>query len=105
MENSGQVPRPRTFLAGRISVETTRHGLRSGAVRTLAESPTPPLSRREIHVLTGVAEGLSNKQIGHRLGISEKTVRNHMSRIFEKLKANNRTQAVILAMGQGLRIL
>ena len=106
MEFSGQVLRSRPIRAGRVSLDTRRHALAPGAVQGHAgKSPIAPLSSREVHVLEAVAEGLSNKQIGHRLGISEKTVRNHMSKIFEKLQANNRTQAVILAMGLGLRIL
>lgn len=52
-----------------------------------------------------MASGLSNKQIGSKLGISDKTVRNHLSRIFKKLDAGNRTQAVMTAMKGGLLIL
>jgi DNA-binding NarL/FixJ family response regulator len=63
------------------------------------------LSNREMHVLMEVAEGLSNKQIARQLGISEKTVRNHLSSVFEKLHASNRTQAVIRAMGLGVQVL
>ena len=99
--SSSKVLRPRTVLPERIGLETRHHARMSGAIPALAESRTTQLSRREIRVLEGVAEGLSNKQIGHLLGISEKTVRNHLSRIFEKLEANNRTQAVILAMSRG----
>ena len=60
------------------------------------------LSQRELHVLKQVADGLSNKQIARRLGISEKTVRNHLSRVFNKLGATNRTEAVVHAMRAGL---
>ena len=60
------------------------------------------LSSREINVLSQVARGLSNKQIATKLGISDKTVRNHLSRIFRKLDAGNRTQAVMNAMRIGL---
>lgn len=63
-----------------------------------------PLSNREIHVLMEVAEGLSNKQIARQLGISEKTVRNHLSNVFDKLQASNRTHAVMRAMRLGLQI-
>ncbi|HET7419435.1 MAG TPA: response regulator transcription factor [Candidatus Dormibacteraeota bacterium] len=62
------------------------------------------LTSREIHVLVRVAEGLSNKQIATRLGLSEKTVRNHLSRIYVKLQACNRTDAVMTAMRHGLRV-
>ncbi|TMD74707.1 MAG: response regulator transcription factor [Chloroflexi bacterium] len=60
------------------------------------------LSHRELHVLKQVADGLSNKQIARRLGISEKTVRNHLSRVFNKLGATNRTEAVMHAMRAGM---
>jgi len=60
------------------------------------------LSSLEINVLSQVARGLSNKQIATKLGISDKTVRNHLSRIFRKLDAGNRTQAVMNAMRVGL---
>ncbi len=60
------------------------------------------LSSREINVLNLVARGLSNKQIASKLGLSDKTVRNHLSRIFRKLDAGNRTQAVMNAMRVGL---
>lgn len=59
------------------------------------------LSDRERHVLKQVARGLSNKQIARHLTISEKTVRNHLSRIFVKLRATNRTEAVMNAMRGG----
>jgi len=62
------------------------------------------LSEREVHVLKQVASGLSNKQIANRLGISEKTVRNHLSRVFNKLRAANRTEAVLNAMRVGLLV-
>jgi two-component system, NarL family, response regulator LiaR len=62
------------------------------------------LSGREVLVLRHVASGLSNKQIAARLGISENTVRNHLSRIFHRLKATNRTEAVMTAMRVGISV-
>lgn len=62
------------------------------------------LSSREVLVLRNVASGLSNKQIAARLGISENTVRNHLSRIFHRLKATNRTEAVMTAMRVGISV-
>jgi DNA-binding NarL/FixJ family response regulator len=62
------------------------------------------LTIREMHVLGQVAEGLTNKQIARRLGLSENTVRNHLSHVFEKLEARNRTAAVMAAMRDGLQI-
>ena len=70
----------------------------NGATNSAAHA----LSSRELLVLSQVASGLSNKQIGSKLGISDKTVRNHLSRIFKKLDAGNRTQAVMNAMRVGL---
>jgi two-component system, NarL family, response regulator len=70
------------------------------------KSPNKPqVSKRELAVLGQVAAGLSNKQIGRLLGISQKTVRNHLSRIFSKLGASNRTEAVMNAMRMGLLII
>ena len=56
------------------------------------------LSQRQTEVLQLIAErGLANKQIGVRLGLSEKTVKNHISRIFSKLDISARTQAAVHA--------
>jgi DNA-binding NarL/FixJ family response regulator len=55
------------------------------------------LSPREVEVLRLVAEGLSDKEISGRLFITERTVRYHLTSIFRKLGADNRTQAVALA--------
>jgi len=60
------------------------------------------LSPREAEVLRMVAEGLSDKEISGRLFIAERTVRYHLTSIFGKLGAHNRTQAVRLADRQGL---
>lgn len=62
------------------------------------------LSAREMHVLKHVAAGLSNKQIARTLGISENTVRNHLTRVFNKLRATNRTEAVMNAMRAGIQV-
>ena len=69
-----------------------------------APARKPDVSKRELSVLSYVAAGRSNKQIGSLLGISQKTVRNHLSRIFHKLGASNRTEAVMNAMRLGLII-
>lgn len=60
-----------------------------------------PLTRREFEVLQLVAEGVSNREIGQRLFISEKTVKNHITSIFRKLGVTDRTQAVIHAIREG----
>lgn len=60
------------------------------------------LTEREAQVLRLVARGASNKQIASKLGISEKTVKNHLSVIFEKLNVSSRTEAAILALRKRL---
>jgi len=60
------------------------------------------LTPREIEVLRMVAEGLGNKEIASRLGISDHTVKFHISSIFAKLGASSRTEAVTVGIRQGL---
>jgi DNA-binding CsgD family transcriptional regulator len=61
-----------------------------------------PLTSREIEVLELVAEGLSNKAIAARLGISDQTVKFHVASLFGKLDAANRTEVVRKAIRRGL---
>src|SRR5262245_1473636 len=61
-----------------------------------------PLTAREIQVLELLAEGLSNKRIAERLGISDQTVKFHVASISGKLGASNRTDAVRRAVRRGL---
>jgi DNA-binding NarL/FixJ family response regulator len=60
------------------------------------------LSDRETEIIRLIARGRSNKEISAELRISEKTVKNHVSRIFAKLKVNARTQAAVHAIKMGL---
>jgi DNA-binding NarL/FixJ family response regulator len=60
------------------------------------------LTVREIEILKLLATGQANKQIAHRLHISEKTVRNHVSHMYEKLRIYDRSQAVLYAVRKGL---
>jgi DNA-binding CsgD family transcriptional regulator/pimeloyl-ACP methyl ester carboxylesterase len=60
------------------------------------------LSSREREILAKIAAGCTNIEIGSRLFISEKTVRNHVTRIFEKLGVHSRAQAIVLAKDKGL---
>ena len=59
------------------------------------------LSKRERETLQLLAEGLSNSEIAERLGISEKTVRNHLSHLFDKLGVWSRAQAIVFARDHG----
>jgi DNA-binding NarL/FixJ family response regulator len=61
-----------------------------------------PLSRRELDVLRGVAKGQTNREIGRCLDISDRTVQGHLANIFGKLQVGSRTEAVTLALQQGL---
>jgi DNA-binding NarL/FixJ family response regulator len=60
------------------------------------------LTAREVEILKMVATGLANKQIAYKLKISEKTVRNHVSNMYEKLDIYDRAQAVLYAVRKGL---
>jgi DNA-binding NarL/FixJ family response regulator len=75
-----------------------------GSIFALATAPDPfpELTPRERSVLEALTAGASTSQIAHRLGLSDKTVRNHLSNIFTKLRVTDRTQAVIKARGHGI---
>jgi two-component system, NarL family, response regulator YdfI len=73
----------------------------SDAAGPLVES----LTERELEVLQWLAQGLANKQIASQLGISEHTVKFHVSSIYSKLDATNRAEAVRLGVQQGLILL
>ena len=62
------------------------------------EKVAAPLTLREIQILSHIANGSTNKQIAHVLGISEQTIKNHVSAILRKLNANDRAHAVALAV-------
>jgi len=66
------------------------------------ESLISPLTPREIEILRFIAQGFLNKQIAAELGISEQTIKNHVTSILRKLNANARTEAVVVAVKQGL---
>ncbi len=63
----------------------------------------PDLTERESEILLLMAEGRSNSQIAQRLVVSEKTVRNHVSNIFNKLQVADRAEAIVRAREAGLR--
>ena len=66
------------------------------------DRPTSPLTAREQVVLRLATQGLANKAIGQRLGISPRTVEGHLNHLFEKLGATSRTELVHVAMTTGL---
>jgi DNA-binding NarL/FixJ family response regulator len=68
-----------------------------------AESrPAADLTAREREVLEALAEGLANKQIARRLGIAEKTVKTHLTSVFQRIGVTDRTQAALWARQRGL---
>ena len=60
-----------------------------------------PLSSREMEVLRLMVAGMSNKEIAYRLGISQQTVKNHVTAILDKLGVSDRTQATVYALRHG----
>jgi DNA-binding NarL/FixJ family response regulator len=81
---------PSRRLLGQLGLE---------ADKIAAEPPAPcPLSEREMEILAGVAEGCSNKEIGRRCGISDQTVKNHLTTVLRKLGVTDRTEAVVIAL-------
>ena len=70
--------------------------------RTAATSPFPQLTEREHEVLGLLAEGRDNAAVAHRLGVSSKTVRNHVSNIIAKLHVADRSGAIIRARDAGM---
>lgn len=82
-------------IAGSASVGSSS----DGEVRFVAKNT--PLTKRETDVLRLMSEGKSNKAISESLVISEKTVKNHVSSILQKMNVDDRTQAVLTAIKQG----
>lgn len=74
---------------------------RSGASTSSGAENTSPLSPREMEILRCVTRGLSNKEIAVELGISNQTVKNHMTSILDKLNVDDRTQAAVFALQRG----
>jgi DNA-binding NarL/FixJ family response regulator len=78
----------------------------AGGERTVREAVEPvdesihSLTKRELEILRLVAEGLTNEEIGKKIFISEKTVKTHLTNIFDKLKVNNRFKAALMLRGQ-----
>ncbi len=89
------------LLAPTMAAKVIHEFAKTREVRDLA-AVTNPLTAREVEILQHVAAGLANKEIALRLRISERTVKNHLSNIMEKLHVNSRTQAAVYALRSGL---
>jgi DNA-binding NarL/FixJ family response regulator len=79
--------------------------LDSVSTRAIPLDLDEPLTPREIEVLTLLAEGVANKEIAYRLGISEHTVKFHVASLLDKLHAATRTEAVSIGLRGGLIIM
>lgn len=110
---TGVVPKTCSVDALGSAVRTVARGerhLHPRAIAALLQSRYPneanraarALSPRELSVLAGVAEGLTNAEIGAELGIAADTVKTHVARVLEKLGARDRTQAVTRALRMGM---
>lgn len=66
-------------------------------------APFPELTEREMEVLRLISQGLNNQEIAHKLVLSHKTVRNHITNIFSKLQVADRAQAIVRAREAGLQ--
>ncbi len=93
--NEGLVTRPKV-------AEQVLQQFHELSQRYEAETFISPLTPRETEILNYIAQGYLNKQIAVKLGISEQTIKNHVTSILRKLNANARTEAVVLAIKQGL---
>jgi DNA-binding NarL/FixJ family response regulator len=99
-----------TFAEGML--EAIRHVHAGGrlfarevAARANDKTPGPSLTSREVEVLELVAKGLSNKEIGAALFVSEDTIKTHLKHVFTKLGVGDRTEAALLAIQRGIIML
>ena len=115
VRSAGRAVLPRDATAGEVgaAIEAVAAGLvvfhpdaidPGRALRALAGRPRTdqPLTAREMEILGTITEGLGNKAIATRLGISEHTVKFHVASIFAKLGAGSRTEAVTIGLRRGL---
>jgi DNA-binding NarL/FixJ family response regulator len=91
------VAQGRTYVDARVEGFARRPG-----TSTRRQNQLNSLSERETEIVMLIAQGRSNREISGSLGLSEKTVKNHISRIFGKLHITARTQAVVHAIKTGI---
>ena len=103
--------RPESIVSSLLAVRSGERVMASAVANRVLEmltgTTTPKefydgLTGREIEILKLLAGGMANKQIAYKLKISEKTVRNHVSNMYEKLNIYDRSQAVLYAVRKGL---
>ena len=98
----GEHPINESLTARPKVAEQVLHQFQELSWRSEAEGFISPLTPREKEILNYIAQGYLNKQIAAELDISEQTIKNHVTSILRKLNANARTEAVVVAIKQGL---
>ena len=88
-------------LSREVSQEVVRYGLHH-ASKAVKSVPQEKLSGKGLEVLTLAAKGLSNKEIGADMGISEATVKSYFVDVFSKLGVRSRTEAIFVSLKSGL---
>lgn len=83
--------------AGRVLLEASRGGGGGGGAPAAAPTREHELTDRELEVLLLVGQGMANKQIARKLGISERTVKAHLTSVFQRLGVSDRVQAALWA--------
>jgi DNA-binding CsgD family transcriptional regulator len=98
-----RLTRPRVTVKERVVVQEVLVPTPGPFVRDERKLESLGLTPRELEILELIAAGLSNREIAERVNVSENTVKTHSSRVFDKLGARRRTQAVQL--GKELRLI
>ncbi|MEV7520899.1 response regulator transcription factor [Streptomyces sp. NPDC091371] len=91
-------PRPRRVEACSTRTRQGRGASDCGGEPADEKSPSRALTPRQLEVLALLTEGMTNRHIARALGITEKTVKNHLHAIFARLDVSDRTQAAIYAL-------
>ena len=93
----------RDVFNGKSVIDATLAQKMVFSIASKAETALPdPLTEREVQIIALTGKGFTNKAIGVQLGISDRTVQNHLANIFQKLNAESRTEAVMRAISLGL---
>ncbi len=102
VRGSGLLEALRKVASGRSMLDPglTRRVVQKIEAQNAGDPRLGSLSPREGQILTLIADGLTNRQIGEQLGLAEKTVKNYVSGLLSKLGLHHRTQAAILRLGQ-----
>ncbi|MCK9525490.1 MAG: response regulator transcription factor [Limnochordia bacterium] len=89
-------------LMGRVMERYHHMEVQFGRLQSAVAIYDLELTNRELEILQYICEGLSNKEIANALFISEKTVKNHITSLLRKLEVEDRTQAAVFAVSQGI---